>query len=226
MDSCIKKQPQLNNTSSIIRKQRVSAGILFVLYTVGVIVIGWQLYPPIIQLTPLNLLISFLILLWNDENHKKELLWFVIGSFLIGFGIEVLGVNTGFPFGSYKYGLVLGPKIWGTPIMIGVNWVLLSYCAGMTFQSLLPKSNILIKSLLGAASLLFLDFIMEPVAIHYDFWTWLQGEIPFQNYLAWFIIAFVIQLIFYSFIRKNVNNVAILLFSLQFLFFSILNLKL
>jgi putative membrane protein len=33
------------------------------------------------------------------------------------------------------------------------------------------------------------DWIMEPVAIRLDYWTWAGGDIPLQNYLAWFLIA-------------------------------------
>jgi hypothetical protein len=35
------------------------------------------------------------------------------------------------------------------------------------------------------------DWIMEPVAIRLDYWTWAGGDIPMQNYFAWFVIATV-----------------------------------
>ena len=34
-----------------------------------------------------------------------------------------------------------------------------------------------------------LDFLIEPVAIELGFWQWHADKIPFENYVAWFILA-------------------------------------
>ena len=39
---------------------------------------------------------------------------------------EFLGVNYGYIFGNYAYGSNLGYKIGGVPVMICVNWVILT----------------------------------------------------------------------------------------------------
>ena len=33
------------------------------------------------------------------------------------------------------------------------------------------------------------DLFMEPAVIKLGYWQWLNGTIPFQNYLAWFVIS-------------------------------------
>ena len=38
---------------------------------------------------------------------------------------EAIGVNTGLLFGTYEYGANLGFKIFGVPLIIGVNWTVL-----------------------------------------------------------------------------------------------------
>ena len=49
-----------------------------------------------------------------------------------------------------------------------------------------------------------LDFLIEPVAISLDFWSWQGGQIPLQNYIMWFLISLVMHsIIFYSKISFN-----------------------
>jgi putative membrane protein len=48
--------------------------------------------------------------------------------------------------------------------------------------------NLIVSILAGILATVF-DWIMEPVAIHLDYWQWTGGDIPFQNYAAWFLIA-------------------------------------
>ena len=70
-----------------------------------------------------------------------------------------------------------------------------------------------------------LDFFIEPIAISLDFWSWKYDTIPLQNYLGWFLIAFLLQLIFLSVFNKAEKNiVAIVLFGWQIIFFGVLNL--
>lgn len=142
--------------------------------------------------------------------------------FLIGLFSEILGVQTGLVFGEYSYGKVLGPKILGTPLVIGVNWLMLVYCSSVSINYLLQKDSPFIKALLAAAAMVALDFLIEPVAIKYGFWSWGGEEIPLQNYLAWFAIALVLCFLFQKMIGKKKNKVALALFIMQFLFFLIL----
>jgi len=131
-----------------------------------------------------------------------------------------LGVQTGQIFGSYEYGPVLGWKVFDTPLMIGVNWAMLVYCAGVTVNHIAPMMNKIGKALLAAGMMTGLDFFIEPVAIHYNFWQWNEGAVPLQNYLAWFVIAFLLLLAFYQLMGRAKNKVGVILFILQFLFFA------
>ena len=58
-----------------------------------------------LSLTPLNLLLTLLIILINHNDWKNW--WIFLLSYLAGLGIEIIGVNTGWPFGEYVYGPVL-----------------------------------------------------------------------------------------------------------------------
>jgi bisanhydrobacterioruberin hydratase len=64
--------------------------------------------------------------------------------------------------------------------------------------------------------------VMEQVAPTIDLWHWKGDVVPFQNYLAWFVLAFL----FHVFLKirkvKFENRMAFMIFVCQFLFFFIL----
>ena len=192
------------------------------MYLGGLAGIMLPIHPDFVYLTPFNLLASLVIVLWFHEKWDRALGIFLLICFLTGFVVELVGVQTGLIFGAYHYGEVLGWKIWGTPIIIGVNWALLVYTSAATIQYFLPNLNQWIKVVLGAIAMVGLDILIEPVAIHLKFWTWGTVEVPIQNYIAWFLVALPLQAAFYALLGALTNKVAIVLFILQFLFFGAL----
>src|SRR5690606_27651627 len=77
--------------------------------------------------------------------------------YLAGFAIEAVGVATGSIFGTYSYSDVLGPKLLDTPLIIGINWLMLIYATGTIAGNL--KLSIFAKALAGAVLMLTLDFV-------------------------------------------------------------------
>jgi putative membrane protein len=53
--------------------------------------------------TPLNLWIMFVLLLWNQPSLSPKFWYFFITAFITGMLSEIIGVHTGFLFGSYFY---------------------------------------------------------------------------------------------------------------------------
>ena len=95
-------------------------GLLTFLHFVGLL--GVVAYDPtlILNLTPINLLFSTVVIL-GFGYPEGAWRWALIAY--ITYGVEVIGVQTGFPFGDYAYGWRLGPHIYDTPPMIGVLWL-------------------------------------------------------------------------------------------------------
>ncbi len=199
------------------RRLFVTTAILVIVNLVGFIGIHSTYQALFLTLTPFSLLLSTILLFINYDKFSSKFIFFCLAVFLSGFLVEVVGVKTGVIFGEYKYGNTLGFKLFDIPLMIGVNWLMLICFAGSIFSGL--KTNIVIKSFLGAGLLVFLDFFIEPVAMNYDFWAWNNSIIPLQNYIAWFILSFVLLLGFNRFDFKKNNRFAIILFINQFLFF-------
>jgi len=197
--------------------------VLVIFYLVGIIGLTSSWRADFLPLSFMNLLISFTVLLLALKNHSLRFYTFVFAGFSIGMIAEWIGVHTGLLFGNYVYGINLGPLWYGVPLIIGINWVMLTIISGSIAERL--KMNWFLKAVVGTFLMLFLDLLIEPIAILSDYWTW-SGDIPFSNFVGWFLIAFVIQLLYFSIRLGEQNKVATVLYFLQLIFFLILNIVL
>lgn len=202
--------------------QKIRLLVLIILYAVGFVGIGVFQSEIILTLTPINLLLSLLLILPKNTNTISVAVFCTI--YLLGISAEILGVSTGFPFGTYVYGASLGPQIAEVPIIIGLNWILVSYTSWFVVVQL--KLNRYIKLLLATALMVFLDSLIEPLSSVLDFWHWKDAIIPLQNYISWFIIGLVCIFLLESFLKEKQNNLAKYLFVIQLLFFGGLNILL
>jgi uncharacterized membrane protein len=125
-------------------------------------------------------------------------------------------------FGSYYYTSVFGYRLDGIPILIGINWLMLTIICGELASMFLKKKPL--RILVGALLMLALDFIIEPVAIRYEFWVWQGDHIPWTNYLTWFIVGLPLQFV-YQWSKMGNNLIAKWLFISQVLFFIGLQIK-
>ena len=179
-----------NNTQDLI-------GFLIVAFhLVGMVGLSTESYFSVFKsLVPYNLLITFLLCSFyiSFQKHYKPMVLIA----MIGFVIEVVGVKTGILFGEYYYGSVLGFKVLEVPLIIGLNWLVLSLATHSIMRVFLNNRF----SIICTASLLMvlLDLLIEPVAIKLGFWTWDSTFVPLQNYIMWFFSAFVMQYILIKF---------------------------
>lgn len=173
-------------------KIAISIGLLWLFTISGILGILSQYQNWFLSLTPLNLLLTALIVLWNIKNWSfKTLLAFFI-PFTLGFVSEVLGVNYGLIFGSYAYGNNLGYKVFGVPLLICMNWAMLTFITADVAKYF--TKNIWLSALTGAVLMTILDLIIEVSAPRFDFWEFEGKVVPVQNYIGWLIIAFLSHL--------------------------------
>lgn len=184
--------------------------------------------------TPFTLTLMFCLIIFTEKKIEQALIIFMLLAFCVGMLTEMIGVNTGLLFGSYNYGTVMGVKIAGVPLLIGLNWLMITYGAATTItqlnqwlykkyqlenwrhSKLYTHLSILID---GALLATFFDWVMEPVAIYLQFWTWHSNSIPLKNYFCWFIISAFLMWCFKKLGVKAENQFAIHLFIIQLLFF-------
>ena len=175
-----------------------------------------------ISLVPFHLLLMAGILFANYVTINKKTIYATLIIVFAGYLIEVIGVRTGQIFGQYFYGETLGKKILSVPLVIGVNWFIVVFSLGGILRSVF-KRNKVIRTFIGAAMLVGLDFLIEPVAIEYDYWSWQNNTIPIQNYVGWFLVSLVMMAFYNYYDFKKTNPVAKTLFLSQLMFFVFLN---
>ena len=211
----------------MFNKKNISIAVIIIFHFVGLIGFSVEALIPLFKiLVPAHLLLMTFILFFNHKDWNSHFYIFLFSVYVFSFIIEGLGTNTGLIFGEYQYLTTLGIKVWNTPLMIGINWLILVYSAGVLIQGYMPSnsaSSVIIKSLIGAAMLTFIDFFIEPIAIKFDYWAWQNTLVPIQNYVAWFVTAFIFMLVFNKLYFNKSNPIASILLFTQFVFFVLLS---
>jgi putative membrane protein len=150
----------------------------------------------------------------------RKTCYITVSGYLISFVSEFSSINTGFPYGWYYYiEATKNKELWiaGVPFFDSLSYVFLAYCSYSTallvvspvkawrrdFVTLETRS--IRKSfsvlLLGSLFQVFLDIIIDPVALQGH--RWFLGQIygyreagchfgvPFSNYAGWWLVSAV-----------------------------------
>ncbi len=182
----------------------LALGVILIMYAVGVVghVVPFFL-PLMITLTPWILLgfavvtiVMTLISPRRSAAEKRNIMIWLGVTWIATFILEAVGVETGKVFGEYYYGETLGPQLFETPVIIGLNWCIIIFGISETLRM---KRFSLLAALIGVpiGAVLF-DIALEPVAMSVlDYWTWPGGTVPLQNYIAWGVISFVFAILYF-----------------------------
>jgi putative membrane protein len=234
------KNSDIKSTATVMNqfsRHQIATAIAILFHTVGLIGILVFKSELIIRSTPLNLLLSFALLVWTQENKNRYFWLFTIVVLSIGFLVEVIGVNTGYLFGNYNYGNVLGKKWQEVPLVIGVNWFIVIFCCGICVNTLLNKivkpvtetpsePAPVLKAISvisdGATLAVIFDWLIEPIAVKLGYWQWQDKEIPVYNYVCWFAISLLLMLLFRFLPFEKRNKFAVNLLLIQTMFFLLL----
>lgn len=192
---------------------------LIVLYAAGLI--GMHIPATrtlFISLVPLNLWFTAFICIFYHPRPSLSTYLVLFFIAIAAWLIEVQGVRTGVIFGSYSYGNTLGLKWANVPITIGLNWIILL----MATNAVVEEWNVgakIGKAALGAGLMTALDLLIEPVAVHFDFWHWTNIQVPVQNFIAWWVMSFFFHYVYQLGPWPSKSRLFRLIALLQFLFF-------
>lgn len=101
--------------------------------------------------------------------------------------IETFAIQTGMPYGVFDYGGLLGPKLFdAVPVTVLLAWTPLV----LGVLAVLPSIKPLWKRVIVATlSLVVVDMVLDPAAVHIGFWAWdLPGfyyGVPLVNFGGW-----------------------------------------
>jgi putative membrane protein len=211
----MERKTNLNNT--------ILPAVLFIAYILGLVGYSlFEVYDPVMRFVgPASLLGITLLVLYPEirAGNMKFLMWFGF-AFAFGLLMEIIGVNSGLIFGSYTYGSALGPKIFEAPIVIGLNWGVV--VAGAIQLSQIISSRKIFTIFVAPLFAVSFDILLEIMAGKLDYWHWENDIVPFQNYLAWYGISFVLSLLFVNMDRKFNSLLPVYNLISQIIFFSAL----
>ena len=151
----------------------------------------------------------------------KKTLSFTVAGYLIAFISEYSSINTGIPYGWYYYiDTTKTQELWiaGVPFFDSLSYVFLTYCSytaalltlspiktwrwnlvTLETKSIRHSGAVL---LLGSLYQVFLDIVIDPVALQGH--RWFLGQIygyreagghfgvPLSNYLGWWVVSLVL----------------------------------
>lgn len=200
----------------------ISSTVIVITHLVGIVGFLSPWRDLFITITPFHLVISAGLLLYHHSEKNRTFAITIAGLVTAGYLVELAGIQTGVIFGAYHYERALGPKLFDTPPLIGVNWMMLIVAIGSLLSQL--KIPLLIKAMLGALCMVAIDLLIEPVAMAHEFWDWERNTVPTHNYLGWLVTAFILFLAYFQTPFKKFNPIAWLLLLMQVIFFGSLNL--
>jgi len=198
-----------------------TAVFFVIFYLVGIVGIVIPVsFPLFVKLIPYALILSSVALVFYHKSFDTKTIIVFISIYLTGFFVEVTGVNTGLIFGQYYYGESLGLKVFNTPLIIGLNWLLLVYLTASVLES--SNTAVPVKIVISALLMLGYDLIIEQIAPLLNMWNWQSNLIPVKNYLSWFLLALVFHAAIQVFRIKTKNKLAPVILVCQVSFFLIL----
>lgn len=145
------------------------------------------------------LMVLALTLYWGELGPGRSLAFLAVGS-LIGAAAELVGTQTGFPFGAYTYGEFLGAKIAGhVPWLIPPSW----YAIALVSLDFGRRLGLGRWGRVGAVALFMVlwDVALDPAMSYaFPFWKYDVGGVffgmPLVNWAGWALTSAVIALAF------------------------------
>jgi len=192
--------------------------ILVIFHIVGFLLFVYE--PSALRISYVNLLLCGTLVFLSESKFMKILPVFLV-IFIAGFLLELTGTKTGLLFGDYHYGTALGTSYYDVPVIIGLNW----FCIVLAACNVIRKisASTAVQSVLAGILATLLDFLIEPVAMRYDFWSWAGNEVPVYNYLCWFLFSTLFSYLYLKH-TSGKNTTAFYLFFIWTAFFVSLNL--
>jgi len=193
---------------ALVREHRFTIAVVFPLVgAVTLLASAEGLLPPPLAFNPLFVLFGTLVMRLPLVAGVAPLLSrkatvALVALTLYSYGIELVGVRTGWPYGEFSYGIDLGPMLLGE-VPLGLP---------VFFFPLVLNAYLLVLLLFGdwaerpwfrlpvtLATVILVDLVLDPGAVAIGFWIYESGGfygVPWSNYLGWLLSGAVAVLLF------------------------------
>jgi len=141
--------------------------------------------------------------------YKQALLCIVVMS-TFALVLENLAVVTGFPYGKFEYGALIGKTLGFVPWTVGFGWTPILFGAYSLTQRLFPQRSILLKVLSSAVLMMLFDITLDPGSVALGFWTWQHPgnfyQVPWSNFIGWLVSSFFGTFLFSKLLKASLKN--------------------
>jgi len=188
---------------ALVDRNRFTIAVVFPVTGAALLLASaWGWLPPSLAFNPLLVLLGVLVMRLPlvagvAPLVDRRALAAVLALTAYAYGIEFVGVTTGWPYGAFEYGVALGPMLAGVPLGLPVF-----------FFPLVLNSYLLCLLLLGeragspwvrlpvvVATVVAVDLVLDPGAVALGFWEYfgrtLSYGVPLSNYAGWVLSAAV-----------------------------------
>jgi putative membrane protein len=193
---------------ALVREHRFTIAVVFPLVgAVTLLASAEGLLPPPLAFNPFFVLFGTLVMRLPLVAGVAPLLdrkatLALVALTLYSWGIELVGVRTGWPYGDFSYGVDLGPMLLGE-VPLGLP---------VFFFPLVLNAYLLVLLLFGdraerpwfrlpatLATVILVDLVLDPGAVAIGFWEYEVQQfygVPWSNYLGWLLSGAVAVLCF------------------------------
>lgn len=193
---------------ALVREHRFTIAVVFPLVgAVTLLASAEGLLPPPLAFNPFFVLFGTLVMrlplvagLSPLLDRKATLA--LVALTVYAYGIELVGVRTGWPYGEFAYGVDLGPMLFGeVPLGLPVFFFPLVLNAYLLVLLLLGEraDSTPLRLLVTLATVILVDLVLDPGAVAIGFWSYDVQQfygVPWSNYLGWLLSGSVAVLLF------------------------------
>ncbi len=119
----------------------------------------------------------------------RYLTTYIAITFAFSLATEAIGVQTGWPFGSYTYDASLGTQLFKVPLVVPFAWLMMAHPILVASRRVTRYWTFLY----GGAALMAWDFFLDPQMVRDGRWSWtftgahlpFEPEIPLSNAAGW-----------------------------------------
>lgn len=221
-------RPATDTTASFGRQRTrtASRGDIRAVPALLIVAVALQISYPLVSGSPRDAITVVTVILVGaamlthaaQTRGRRALATLVLVAVVGGFGVEVLGVHSGFPFGSYRYTDSLGPRWLGVPVVIALAWPMLAWPAALAARRLVRTFPA--RVLVGAWGFAAWDLFLDPQMVAAGHWRWFDpqphlpgvGAVPLGNFLGWLGVAVLISIALQGVVERSTDDGAPLAF--------------
>lgn len=207
-DIALDRQRAEQAFDEFVRENRVLFAIVFPI--VGAILLlasTESMLPSVLSFNPLLVLVGVVAMrlpliagLVTLVDRKAAIALAILTAYT--YSIEYIGVSTGVPYGSFSYGVDLGPLLFGK-IPLGLPVFFLPLVVNSYLLCLLlfgeRAERGLFRRSVAIITVVLMDLVLDPGAVGLGFWTYGGGQyygVPLSNYFGWLVSATIAVTIF------------------------------